>query len=402
MLDFRHSEPLDGAPFFLYLERAMTRKIFYVEPERLFLKSTVLSVHEERERVGLSSPESIFFPEGGGQPSDRGVIRGEKWLLTVEEAREEGGIIWHWGAIQGAEPIPKEEITMEVDGEWRREMEEQHTAQHIFSAFLEQEYRLPTTGFAILDTWTKIEVPWKEESLPPSIIKEAEAKTRKCIEERIPLHIFFEDESRRIVEIPGLDVNPCGGLHVKDTGRVKCFSVLRYYRKNRDFWRIEFVAGSRLERYLQNLVTQLDHALALLGTQDVVTGVEQIVQKAQTLEKDLKRLKEELLDTEAESLAQRAQSTVWGKAVVEFSRREIRELTFLARKLKERGISCILGNKDNQIALSCLPGLGEQVLVLLKEHGFRGTVNPSFGQGKVEDLFRFLEAVRNAFLLGPK
>jgi alanyl-tRNA synthetase len=380
----------------------MTRKVFYIEPEQLSLKSIILSIRKERGRVGLSFPESIFFPEGGGQPCDRGVIRGEKWSLAVEEVKEEEGIIWHWGMMRGAEPIPKEEVVMEVNGERRREMEEQHTAQHIFSAFLEREYHLPTTGFAILDTWTKIEVPWKEESLPPSIIKETEAKTRKCIEERIPLRIFFEDESRRVVEIPGLDVNPCGGLHVEDTGRVKCFSVLRYYRKNRDFWRIEFVAGSRLERYLQSLVTQFDRVLALLGTQDVVAGTEQIVRKAQTLEKDLKRIKEELLETEVELLTQRAWTAAQGKVVMECSRREIRELTFLARKLKERGISCILGNEDNQIVFSCSPDLGEKAFALLKEHGFRGTANPSFGQGKVEDLPRFLKAARNAFLLDPK
>ncbi|MGQ9623710.1 MAG: hypothetical protein ACUVTO_09885 [Candidatus Caldatribacteriaceae bacterium] len=77
-------------------------------------------------------------------------------------------------------------------------------------------------------------------------------------------------------------------------------------------------------------------------------------------------------------------------------------MTFLVRKLKERGISCILGNEDNQIAFSCSPDLGEKTLALLEKHGFRGTANPSFGQGKVEDFPRFLKAVRDAFLLDPK
>ena len=313
--------------------------------------------------------------------------------MSVEEVREDGEI-WHWGRVEGREPKPDEEAEMHIDVEWRQMMCEQHTAQHLFSAILEKDHALPTTGFSILADRVKIEVPVPGE-LSPALIGEAEWKTRLYIARRLPVRIYWENEEQRIVEIPGLDVNPCGGLHVQDTGYIGCFAVLRFYRKNRDFWRIEFVAGKKLESIFKEMMKTTDTLRSILG-KDLVEAARRCVQKKEELEKEMQLLKEELLNTRTELLAQETQKNAWGETLIRNLPYGIEELRMLARKIGERGISCVLTNGKGQVAfVSQSPSWGEKVMALLREYGFRGTSTPHFAQGKIEDTASFLDAVRN-------
>ncbi|MEN3186718.1 MAG: alanyl-tRNA editing protein [Atribacterota bacterium] len=255
----------------------MTEKIFYLAPEQMSLETLVSKVKKREGRVALSFPQTIFFPEGGGQPADRGMIRGERWWMEVEDVSEEGGEIWHWGKMQGREPEEGEKVFMRVDEEWRRMMCEQHTAQHLFSAILERDYALSTTGFSILPDRIKIEIPCRDD-LSPTVLQEAETKVRAFIRKRLPVSIYWENSSMRIVEIPGLDRNPCGGLHVSDTGYIGSFAILRFYRKNRDFWRIEFLAGGKLERAFRQMMETVDTLHTMLGN-NLVEGTLTLLEK---------------------------------------------------------------------------------------------------------------------------
>lgn len=369
----------------------MTEKIFYREPKRTTSRSTILQIRVERENVGLSLPETIFFPEGGGQPSDQGFIWGQGWTMRVEKVQEDG-TIWHWGKIVGQGPQIGEEIVMEIDPEWRWEICQQHTAQHLFSAILEKDYGFATTGFSILKEWVKIEIPCQHE-LSSTMVQEAEAKTRFFIRQRLPVNIFWENEERRIVEIPSLDFNPCGGLHVTDTGFIGCFAVLRFYRKNRDFWRIEFVAGERVTRILQETVRITDDLRKILG-RDLLQEAVRCLQKGENLEKEVRHLKEELLETRIKLLKNYVQETPKGKILRQALPYNFEELRLLAKKVGEKNVSCILWNEKGEVAtFSTSPSLGEKLTLLLRECGFRGHSTPTFSQGRIENLSLFQEQI---------
>lgn len=371
----------------------MTRKIFYAEPEKTTLKTALLKIRHREEKTALAFPETIFFPAGGGQPADRGSIQGEGWAMSVDTVEENEDHVWHWGVIKGRDPEPGETVEMHLDEVWRSMICAQHTAQHLFSAVLEKYYALPTTGFSILTDWVKIEVPRLGE-LSPTLVAEAEEQVRFYIVQRLPVYTYWKNPQQRIVEIPNLDVNPCGGLHVRDTGYIGGFTVLRYYRKNRHFWRIEFVAGRKLEETLRETTRTVDALHALLG-QNLIEAVQRQIEKQEELEKQVQRLKEELLNARAELLSYQVEEKESRKILVQSLPYAMEELRMLARNLGELGISCVLLNEKGQVVLvSSFPSWGEKVIALLNEHGFRGTSTPHFAQGKIERVTSFLHSVR--------
>ncbi|MGC8777418.1 MAG: alanine--tRNA ligase-related protein [Candidatus Caldatribacteriaceae bacterium] len=351
------------------------------------LETMVSRVRREKEKLGLSFPQTVFFPEGGGQLADRGVIRGERWWMQVEEVKEEDREIWHWGTVEGQEPEPGEPVILTVDETWRRMMCEQHTAQHLFSAVLERDYALPTTGFSIFTDWTKIEVPCQDR-LSPALLGDAEDKVCMFIHERLPVHVYWEDACTRIVEIPGLDRNPCGGLHVKDTGYIGCFAVLRFYRKNRAFWRIEFVAGRKLEKTFREGITTIDALRTILGN-DPIEGARHLMEKTENLEEKVRVLQEELNDVRSLLLENQAEIKGGGKTIVRCLPYGFEEMRMIARKLQERGVSSLFYNDRGQLVSCALsPSWGEKVMALLAECGFRGTRAPHFAQGKIENILQ--------------
>lgn len=371
----------------------MTEKIFYLNQEQITLETTVSQVRKGKGKIGLSFPQTLFFPEGGGQPADRGLIQGEQWWMQVEEAKEEDGEIWHWGPIEGREPVEGETVVMHVDEEWRRLMCEQHTAQHLFSAVLERDYALSTTGFSILPDRIKIEVPCRDELSSP-LLDDVEAKVRAFIRERLPVRIYWEDACTRIVEIPGLDRNPCGGLHVKDTGYIGCFAVIRFYRKNRDFWRIEFLAGGKLEKVFREGVGTLDTLRTMLGN-DLVEGATHLMAKREQLEEEVRNLREELNEARALLLETQAETRAEGKCIVRFLSCDFEDLRMIVKKLQEKGISSLLYNDRGQLVSCALsPSWGEKVGTLLAGCGFRGTRTPHFAQGKIENVAQFLDLLK--------
>ncbi|MGQ9473748.1 MAG: hypothetical protein ACUVRN_06840 [Candidatus Caldatribacteriaceae bacterium] len=191
------------------------------------------------------------------------------------------------------------------------------------------------------------------------------------------------------MEIPNLDFNPCGGLHVTDTGFIGCFTVLRFYRKNRDFWRIEFVAGERATRILQETIRITDNLRKMLG-RDLLQGATRCLQKGENLEKKMRHLKEELLEARTELLKNNIQETSRGRILRQLLPYNFEELQLLAKKIGEENVSCVLWNEKGEIvALFASPLLGEELALLLKECGFRGHSTYTFSQGKIEKLSLF-------------
>ena len=256
----------------------MTEKLFYRNAYLWEADARVERVEKKDGKVRILLDRTVFYPEGGGQPSDRGVIAGEGFKITVEkvEGKDE---IWHEGTLEGRLPEAGESVKLILDAEWRYENMRQHTGQHILSAVLKDIYDANTTGFQIFETYNKIEIDYSGE-LTWGLVLEAEKKANEVVWKNLPIEIEVYDELPeelmkklrkelsekvkppiRIVSIPGVDVIPCGGTHVKSTGEVGIVKVVNFYRKSRKFWRIEFVCGNRALEYLDELLADYWKAL---------------------------------------------------------------------------------------------------------------------------------------------
>ncbi|WP_457752595.1 alanyl-tRNA editing protein [Thermococcus sp.] len=303
----------------------MTVKLFYGDAYLKKAKAKIEGLEIRGNKVKVKLDRTIFYPEGGGQPSDRGIIRGEGFEIKVDRmfGKDE---IWHEGTLKGREPKAGEEVELELDWEWRYENMKQHTGQHVLSAVLKDLYDSNTTGFQIFENYNKIEIDFNGRLGWEHILK-AEIRANEIIRRDLPVEIEFYNELPenlrnqlrkdlsdkikppiRIVRIPGVDVIPCGGTHVKSTGEVGFIKVVNFYKKSKNIWRIEFVCGNRALRYLDELL------------EDYWESLDEMPNKNRPLVERVRELKSEIAKLEEEKKALRLELWEWKvKALLEES-----------------------------------------------------------------------------------
>jgi alanyl-tRNA synthetase len=198
--------------------------------------------------------ETFFYPESGGQESDRGTLGGAP-VLDVQA--DEEGRVWHVVAT----PPQGDDLPAEIDWARRFDHMQQHTGQHILSAAFEHVLESPTLSSTLGLEKSAIEVgrsdiDWR------TLERVEEAANRIVWDDRaIALHWEGEESVRRfklrkppkvtgrirIVEVPEWDVSACGGTHTRRTGEVGTIKIVRW-EKVRGNLRFEFLCGARALR----------------------------------------------------------------------------------------------------------------------------------------------------------
>ena len=200
---------------------------------------------------GVVLDRTAFYPGGGGQPADTGVLRagGKEW--TVKKISRSKGKIVH--ELEGGAPASGEKVRGEIDWERRFELMRTHTALHILcgvvwrdygakvtgsdmkllSARMDFELEQMTAGFAgeiedLINKEVEAARPVKVNSLP-----RAEAfEIPDLIRTKINLLPPFIEEVRT-VDIEGLDLQADGGTHVANTSEVGRIRVVGHESKGR-------------------------------------------------------------------------------------------------------------------------------------------------------------------------
>jgi len=381
----------------------MSKKIYYIHPEALVWTTKVKRVKKEEEYILLSSEESIFYPEGGGQPSDEGEILGNNFKLMVFNVFSDDDEIWHKGYLEGIMPVEGEEVVLKINEDLRKDYMEQHTAQHLLSAILERDYALSTTGFQIFKDHSKIEVPTKLD-FNDSLIKEIEEKVNTYIRKDISVKIYWQDSKIRIVEIPDLDINPCGGLHVNKLSDLGLLKILDVYKKNNDFWRIEFIAGRRILKRLDIREKEYNLLKAKLGSPYLVEDVTKLIDKLEGLYKENKNLKEKLNVYIAKELLNSAIKTPLGLVVIKVLDEDINNLKFISQHvIKEEEVLCILFNAKGQGIISRAKTFNDEtwdkVVCELAKYDWKGSKGDYFLQGNLEKFRDFLNNLAGIFTI---
>jgi len=208
---------------------------------------------------------SIFYPEGGGQPSDRGVLRvvdpetGGSRELTVTKIEKKHGVR-HLvagdlsGVAQGAE------VVEEIDWARRYDHMRHHTSQHLVSAMALELFGARTVGNQLYRDRARIDLfPWKPAAEDLAHLVEqcngrmasarrvwAREVDRSEIENgpvayRANLALVPPFLERlRVVEIDGTDLCPCAGTHVRNTRELGQVAGTRTENKGKDKVRLEY------------------------------------------------------------------------------------------------------------------------------------------------------------------
>lgn len=255
---------------------------------------------------GLLLDRTAFYPTSGGQPHDLGKI-GEANVLDV---RDEGEEILHVVDRHPADP--------DVDCciHWPRRFDhmQQHTGQHLLSAMFQERYGRTTVSFHLGAEVCTIDLRGPEPT--EEILEGAERAANQVIfENRVvttrygtadqlaQLGVRKEVEREgilRAIEIEGVELQPCGGTHVKGTGQIGLL-LTRRCAKIRQDWRVEFVCGGRAEKAARNDFQRLRQVAEILSCapEDVVSSLSRALAERDANFKKIHGLLERLAGAEA-------------------------------------------------------------------------------------------------------
>ena len=200
--------------------------------------------------------QTAFYPLGGGQPSDVGFLKWDDKKSEVKEVIKKGDTIKH--IMKGEKPPDGAKILGFINWDKRYSHMKMHTAQHIISGIVFDDYDARTVGNQIHGDYSRVDfhpVNFSEQDL-----EDIENKFNKIIERNLPIKIYSEervslekrvDQQRcnldlfpkfitilRIVEIEGFDICPCAGTHVKNTSEIPKINKTKKESKGKDRDRI--------------------------------------------------------------------------------------------------------------------------------------------------------------------
>jgi len=212
------------------------------------LETDVIAMGQDEEGNTLIFLDStIFYPEGGGQPSDAGEIIGERGQARMVHARYRGGVVAHQCELEGV--IEEGDVVRCVlDWEVRHRNMRAHTAGHVLHDAL-VGLPHPENLFPIKGNHKKLYVDYSGDPLPAGLAGALEQRCNEIIAANLETHIKNVDleELRRICDFvpPNLPTDkplrvlwieghapmPCGGTHVRRTGEIGSMKILSVGQK---------------------------------------------------------------------------------------------------------------------------------------------------------------------------
>jgi misacylated tRNA(Ala) deacylase len=235
----------------------MTEPIFSKDAYRRSCPATVVVAGPE----GVVLDRTVFYPLGGGQPGDTGELRaadGRSWRVT-DTRKGEAGRILHRLAGDVAPPEPGTQLEATIDWERRYAHMRMHTCLHLLGAVL----RYGVTGGQISAEKSRLDFDTREEIDKLQVAAAVNAliganhpvRSRWISEEELErqpelVRTLSVQPPRgagriRLLEIPGVDLQPCGGTHVATTAEIGAVVVSRVENKGRRNKRVVIALADR-------------------------------------------------------------------------------------------------------------------------------------------------------------
>jgi misacylated tRNA(Ala) deacylase len=220
-----------------------------------YLRSCEARVTGVDER-GIRLDRTVFYPQGGGQPGDSGMLRlADGSSLAIADTRKGDGIdeVLHIPAPGAVLPSPGSAVTAEIDWQRRHRLMRIHTCLHLLSAVVPGA----VTGGQIADGKGRLDFDVPGDTLDKETIARRINELITADHEALPRWISDEELAARpelvrtmsvkpptgqgrvrLIDITGVDLQPCGGTHLRRTGEIGPVDVLKIENKGRQNRRI--------------------------------------------------------------------------------------------------------------------------------------------------------------------
>jgi alanyl-tRNA synthetase len=287
----------------------------WVGYERRVTDTPLLAWHAAGDgRAGLVLADNPFYLESGGQVSDRGRVTGDGWSVDVDDVRRVGGYSAVFGALTG--PLPDggtaPGVHAEVDARLRHDTERNHTATHLLHAALRDvlgehvvqrgslvapdrlRFDFAHTAPLTNEERSRIETSVNEAVWADHAVRTLETTHDEAVA-RGAMALFGEKygDRVRIVEVPGVSMELCGGTHVRHTGEIGLFKLVSESGVAAGVRRVEAQTGPGAFRYFEEVEARVHEAADILRTQPehLARRARQVLDQQDQLERLLEELR---------------------------------------------------------------------------------------------------------------
>lgn len=226
--------------------------LFREDAYRRTCEATVLSVGED----GIRLDRTVFYPMGGGQPGDTGVLRragGDEVRIVDTRKGSERDDVVHLAETDAALPAVGERVTAEIDWDRRYRLMRMHSCLHVLCAAVtgdvtggqvgdgkgRLDFNLPDTRLDKDEiTATINRLVAEDHVIAPRWIADDELEANPHLVRTMSVKPPRGGGRVRLLEIEGVDLQPCGGTHVRRTGEIGSVKVTKIENKGRQNRRI--------------------------------------------------------------------------------------------------------------------------------------------------------------------
>lgn len=358
-----------------------TQRLFYEDAYMTEFEATIEEIVSDDAGLWIRLNRTAFYPEGGGQPCDKGLICAKERFsdkentaaLQVADVQERNGEIWHRVEVFHGLGIddalcpesmtakgltPQAVIIGQINWGRRLDLMQQHSGEHMVSGLIHKAYGYDNVGFHLsMDTMTldlSGELSWEE-------LMDIERAVNRLIRENLPVNIFYPSPEElktidyrskkelsgevRIVEVPGADTCACCGLHVSRTGEIGLVKMLSM-QKWKNGVRIFMCCGERAENYARMLQEQNRKISVTLSAkpEETADAVARVSGELAKVKYELTGWKYRLFDAIAAANAGKNQVILFEE---DLSMEDIRHLTDKLMKVCEGYCIVFSGDEEN-------------------------------------------------------
>ena len=402
----------------------VTDRLYYEDQDRMEFEAVVLDVIEREEGFDVVLDQTMFYPEGGGQPADHGVLSTADLTTDVTDVQLVGDVVVHRTEDN---PGKGEFVRGQIDSTRRRRHMRHHTATHLVGHAARQVLgdHIRQAGAQKSEDSARLDVKHYE-SITHEQVKAIEHLANELVMENAPVDQQWLDrneaeesygfdiyqggipqgEQIRLIQAQE-DIQACGGTHVSRTGDIGAIKILGTERIQDGVIRLTYAAGDAAIEATQATEDALRDAAEILDVSpmDVPETAQRFFDEWKARGKRIDELKEELADVRAQGGGDGEEVDLDGTtAVIQRLDGDMDELRATANALVEDGTVAVIGSGVDgaQFVVAVPDGVaidaGDVVGELASRVGGGGGGPPDFAQGGGPDS----DALEDALAAAPE
>ena len=417
-----HSEAQKEAaaedPLAAYRERAEalppTKKLYYELPGEVEFEAIVLDYFD-----GLAVlDQTLFYPEGGGQPSDTGTLVTSESMVRVEEVTKLGEVILH--RVTGGALKRGDRVKGMVDEERRLSLMRHHTATHVLlhAATKVLGAHVHQAGAQKGSETSRLDIRHYKH-ITPEELRRIEIEANRMVMADMPVYINIEERTKaeqkygfglyqggvppgreiRTVQVGG-DVQACAGTHVRTTGEIGLIRVIGVEHIQDGVERLIFAAGIAAVYSMQHMDDLLQAAAGVVSVQpeNLPATVTRFFSEWKEQKKEIERLRKKVVDLQMQHLGGETVDGV--RVVVRQVDATQKELVALATTVADEGGVALFASVNGNVkvvATSGAPAVNAADIVreVCSILGGRGGGKPNLAQGAGPDVSRLEQALEH-------